>query len=168
MLVLEGCMAVYIIFPGKASTRSLHLVSNVIDHFSMDYVPFDRQLSQLHVHVNLRYIILFIRQVATVVVVKAPTATCITTPTKNHTSRCDYFLTLSIVMMVFCCIFGGWWSLLFTIAAVAIASAVSNIYMYMDVLYTLTLITKFNALTMHILLYKHKFKAGTMNNTLNT
>ena len=57
-----------------------------------------------------------------VVVVNAqPT---VATTTVVHTSTGDYFLTLSIVMTVLCCICGGWWNLLCTISAVAIASAV--------------------------------------------
>eukprot|EP00731_Ephydatia_muelleri_P006824 Em0003g1072a len=38
----------------------------------------------------------------------------------------DYFLTLSIVMSGLCCIFGGWWNLLFTIPAVMLAGSAKS------------------------------------------
>ncbi|KAL5487004.1 hypothetical protein EMCRGX_G019556 [Ephydatia muelleri] len=35
----------------------------------------------------------------------------------------DHFLTLSIVMAVLCCVCGGWWTLAFTLPAIALASS---------------------------------------------
>lgn len=60
---------------------------------------------------------------ANVVVVQAqPT---VSTQVIRSSRTGDYFLTLSMVMTVLCCIFGGWWSLMFTIPAVVLAGSVS-------------------------------------------
>ena len=45
----------------------------------------------------------------------------------------DYFLTLSMVMTGLCCVFGGWWNLLFTIPAVILAGSVRTTILGMHV-----------------------------------
>ncbi|KAL5487000.1 hypothetical protein EMCRGX_G019552 [Ephydatia muelleri] len=60
------------------------------------------------------------QQSTTNVVVVQPAAVTSTTvirPTGDH------FLTLSIVMAVLCCVCGGWWTLAFTLPAIALASS---------------------------------------------
>lgn len=66
--------------------------------------------------------VLFPLQSTTNVAVVQPAAV-----TTTAVTRCvgDHYYNLSILMAILCCVCGGWWTLLCTLPAIAMASAVS-------------------------------------------
>ena len=51
------------------------------------------------------------------------------TTTVVHRSTGDHFLTVSVVLTILCVVCGGWGSLLCTIPAIVVASAVSSAFL---------------------------------------